>query len=131
MKQIVRLNEKQLINLVERTVNEINQNTVKRQNLNEGSTWEGIKGYFRGKGYYYTKYLSQVQDLIEKLQKKIINDKKIESDLYEILEDVTESSMEDYKKKIILDLMTEISNTIKGANENLEYHIRKIKNLKL
>jgi len=107
------------------------ENTLKlRQGLNEGSTWEGIKGYFRGKGYYYTKYLTQVQDVIEKLQKKIINDKKIQSNLDEISQDVNESSMEDFKKTIILDLMNRISDTIQATNHELEDQIKEIKNLK-
>jgi hypothetical protein len=95
-----------------------------------GGTWEGIKGFFRGKGYYYTKYLTQIQNVVEKLQRKLGDDKKIKADLDEILEDVTESSMEEAKKDKLLDLMVEISEGIESASQLLEMQIQKIKDLK-
>jgi len=98
--------------------------------MEEGGTWEGIKGFFRGKGYYYTKYLTQIQNVLEKLQKKLGDDKKIKEDLDDILEDVTESSMEETKKDELLDLMVEISEGIDHANQLLEMQIQKIKDLK-
>lgn len=95
-----------------------------------GGTWEGIKGYFRGKGYYYTKYLTQIQYVLEKLQKKIGSDKKIKADLDEILEDITESSMEESKKDELLDLMIRINEGIEEATQLLEMQIQQIKDLK-
>lgn len=95
-----------------------------------GGTWEGIKGYFRGKGYYYTKYLTQIQYVLEKLQKKIGSDKKIKADLDEILEDITESSMEESKKDELLDLMLKINQGIEEATQLLEMQIQQIKDLK-
>lgn len=95
-----------------------------------GGTWEGIKGFFRGKGYYYTKYLTQIQNLLEKLKKKIIDDKKIKSDLDEILEDVSESSMSEAKKEQILNILVDIAKSIEIANKSLEAKIEKIKSLK-
>jgi uncharacterized protein YaaW (UPF0174 family) len=95
-----------------------------------GGTWEGIKGFFRGKGYYYTKYLTQIQNVLEKLQKKLGDDKKIKADLDEILEDVTESSMEESKKDELLDLMVQITEGINKASQLLEMQIQQIKDLK-
>lgn len=95
-----------------------------------GGTWEGIKGFFRGKGYYYTKYLTQIQNVLEKLQKKLGDDKKIKADLDEILEDVTESSMEESKKDQLLDLMVQITEGIDKASQLLEMQIQQIKDLK-
>ena len=95
-----------------------------------GGTWEGIKGFFRGKGYYYTKYLTQIQNVLEKLQKKLGDDKKIKADLDEILEDVTESSMEESKKDQLLDLMLQITEGIDKASQLLEMQIQQIKDLK-
>lgn len=95
-----------------------------------GGTWEGIKGFFRGKGYYYTKYLTQIQNVLQKLQKKLGSDKMIQAHLDEILEDVTESSMEEHKKDELLQLMVQISEGIKKANELLEMQIQQIKDLK-
>lgn len=95
-----------------------------------GGTWEGIKGFFRGKGYYYTKYLTQIQYVLEKLQKKIGSDKKIKADLDEILEDITESSMEESKKDELLDLMLRINQGIEEATQLLEMQIQQIKDLK-
>ena len=95
-----------------------------------GGTWEGIKGFFRGKGYYYTKYLTQIQNVLEKLQRKLGDDKKIKADLDEILEDVTESSMEESKKDQLLDLMLQITEGIDKASQLLEMQIQQIKDLK-
>lgn len=98
--------------------------------IEEGSTWEGIKGWFGGRGYYYTKYLTQVQEILEKLNKKVNFDKKIKNDLDEILDKVAESSMEEPKKDRILKLLIEISEGIKTANEMLEKKIHEIERLK-
>ena len=95
-----------------------------------GGTWEGIKGFFRGKGYYYTKYLTQIQYILEKLQKKIGSDKKIKANLDEILDDITESSMEDSKKHELLGLVFRINKGIEEATQLLETQIQEIKDLK-
>ena len=71
-----------------------------------------------------------IQNVLEKLQKKLGDDKKIKADLDEILEDVTESSMEEAKKDKLLDLMVEISEGIDQASQLLEMQIQKIKDLK-
>jgi hypothetical protein len=39
------------------------------EEVNEGATWEGIKGFFRGKGYYYTKYLTELEYILEEMEK--------------------------------------------------------------
>mgnify|MGYP003346392199 CR=1 FL=1 len=49
---------------------------------------------------------------------------------WEILEDVTESSMEEAKKDKILDLMIEISEGLETANDILEEQLEKIQRMK-
>lgn len=95
-----------------------------------GGTWEGIKGFFRGKGYYYTKYLSQIQDVLERLQTKVVEDKKIQLELSKILDKVAASSMEDDKKNEVLNILVEIDNDLVSATKLLEDRMLQIENLK-
>jgi len=47
------------------------------EEVNEGATWEGVKGFFRGKGYYYTKYLTELEYILEEMEKEIVSNAKI------------------------------------------------------
>jgi len=35
------------------------------EEVNEGATWEGIKGWAQGRGYYYTKYLTELEYILQ------------------------------------------------------------------
>jgi uncharacterized protein YaaW (UPF0174 family) len=105
-------------------------NFLNESEVEEGSTWEGIKGFFRGKGYYYTKYLSQIQDVLERLQTKVVEDKKIQLELSKILDKVAASSMEDDKKNEVLNILVEIDNDLVSATKLLEDRMLQIENLK-
>jgi len=103
---------------------------VSEQEVGEGATWEGVKGWFKGKGYYYTKYLSELKYILEKINDKILDDKKLKLRLDELLEDITESSMEEDKKDRLLDLMIKLSTTMEVANKTIQNQIEEINKLK-
>jgi hypothetical protein len=130
MKKIFNQTEEEKRTILEMHKIAISNNQLNESEVEEGSTWEGIKGLFRGKGYYYTKYLSEIQGVLRSLKIKIAQDKKLESQLSRILEKVTTSSMEDTKRDELINLLTQIDNEIVSATQRLEDRIQDIENLK-
>ena len=130
MKKIFNQTEEEKRTILEMHKIAISNNQLNESEVEEGSTWEGIKGLFRGKGYYYTKYLSEIQGVLRSLKIKIAQDKKLESQLSGILEKVTTSSMEDTKRDELINLLTQIDNEIVSATQRLEDRIQDIENLK-
>jgi succinate dehydrogenase flavin-adding protein (antitoxin of CptAB toxin-antitoxin module) len=130
MKKIFNQTEEEKRTILEMHKTAIFNNFLNESEVEEGSTWEGIKGLFRGKGYYYTKYLSEIQGVLRSLKIKIAQDKKLESQLSGILEKVTTSSMEDTKRDELINLLTQIDNEIVSATQRLEDRIQDIENLK-
>jgi hypothetical protein len=130
MKKIFNQTEEEKRTILEMHKTAISNNFLNESEVEEGSTWEGIKGFFRGKGYYYTKYLSQIQDVLERLKIKVVEDKKIQLELSKILDRVAASSMEDDKKNEVLDILVEIDNDLVSAIKLLEDRMLQIENLK-
>jgi len=130
MKKIFNQTEEEKRTILEMHKIAISNNQLNESEVEEGSTWEGIKGLFRGKGYYYTKYLSEIQGVLRSLKIKIAQDKKLESQLSRILKKVTTSSMEDTKRDELINLLTQIDNEIVSATQRLEDRIQDIENLK-
>jgi len=130
MKKIFNQTEEEKRTILEMHKTAISNNFLNESEVEEGSTWEGIKGFFRGKGYYYTKYLSQIQDVLERLKIKVVEDKKIQLELSKILDRVAASSMEDDKKNKVLDILVEIDNDLVSATKLLEDRMLQIENLK-
>jgi hypothetical protein len=130
MKKIFNQTEEEKKTILEMHKIAISNNQLNESEVGEGSTWEGIKGLFRGKGYYYTKYLSEIQGVLRSLKIKVAQDKRIESQLNRILEKVTTSSMEDTKRNELINLLTDIDNQLVSATQRLEDKIQDIENLK-
>lgn len=130
MKKIFNQTEEEKRTILEMHKIAISNNFLKESEVEEGSTWEGVKGFFRGKGYYYTKYLSQIQGVLERLKIKVVEDKKIQLELSKILDRVAASSMEDDKKDKVLDILVEIDNDLVSTTKLLEDRMLQIENLK-
>lgn len=130
MKKIFNQTEEEKKTILEMHKIAISNNFLKESEVEEGSTWEGVKGFFRGKGYYYTKYLSQIQGVLERLKIKVVEDKKIQLELSKILDRVAASSMEDDKKDKVLDILVEIDNDLVSTTKLLEDRMLQIENLK-
>ena len=96
---------------------------ISEQEVKEGSTWEGIKGYFKGKGYKYSKYLSEIQSLLQKLRTKVTTDDRLRSEMDELIDKITGSSMEDTKKDELLNHLQRISDIVENANQELRDHL--------
>jgi len=105
-------------------------NRVINEDLQE-STWEGVKGWFRGKGYYYSKYLAELEDTLESLREKIQNDRRINEKLESVKTKVESSDMEEFRKKdlnnTIIRIQRILTHTDSVINREL-YNIYRMKN---
>ena len=116
-------------NITESDINRI-VNRVINEDLQE-STWEGVKGWFRGKGYYYSKYLAELEDTLESLIEKIQNDRRINEKLESVKTKVESSDMEEFRKKdlnnTIIRIQRILTHTDSVINREL-YNIYRMKN---
>ena len=107
---------------INRIVNKVKNSNNKITNEGLGDTWTGIKGFFKGKGYYYTKNLSKLNKIAEELEytEKFLD--KIKKKCEDIVDESVNSGMKDQKSDHILDLANRIIDTI-------EYHNSEIKDI--
>jgi seryl-tRNA synthetase len=96
---------------------------ISEQEVEEGSTWEGVKGFFKGKGYKYSKYLAEIETLISKLRRKVTTDDQLRSEMDELINEITGSNVEDTKKDELLNHLQRISDIVENANEELRDHL--------
>lgn len=113
-----------------RMLNERDLNKIVKKVLQEGSTWEGVKGWFKGKGYNFSKYLSQINDTLYKIKRRVIEDEKLKEEIDEITKNVEASSAETWQKDELKSLMKELSDTISKTNIKLEKISIRIKKIK-
>jgi len=107
-------------NLTEQDINRIIKKVVK-ENYSEtneglGDTWTGVKGFFKGKGYHYTKNLSKLNRVVEELTytEKYLD--KIKKKCEDIVDESVNSGMRDQKSDHILDLANRIIDIIEYHN---------------
>ena len=68
-----------------RKINENDINQIVKKVVNEGSTWAGIKGFFSGKGYNYSKYKYEINEIVTGIRKKLISDNDLREKLIKLL----------------------------------------------
>jgi hypothetical protein len=118
MKKVIRLTES-------------DSNRIVKKVLSEGSTWEGVKGYFRGKGYNYSKYLSEISEILShKIYKKNNEDTIFAKELVNINENLDKSSADRWQKDQLKELMSEVLQTMSVTRVRLERLSDKVKHLK-
>jgi hypothetical protein len=100
------------------------------EEVNEGATWEGIKGFFRGKGYYYTKYLTELEYILEEMEKEIVSNTKIEKKLQKLKDKVESSSIEKEKKDNIKIMFSRTQQVIQYADRLIQNELYNLKRLK-
>lgn len=113
-----------------RKINQKDIDNIVNNIINEGSNWEGIKGWFRGKGYNYSKYLSEINELLFNIKRKMIQDNNLKKQMDEILTNLEKSSAEGWQKDELKELLTDISETINKTNIKLEKIATKIKKIR-
>jgi hypothetical protein len=113
-----------------RKINQKDIEKIVKKVINEGSSWEGVKGWFRGKGYNYSKYLSEINDLLYGIKKKTIQDENLKQKIDEITSNVSKSSADDWQKDDLVNLMKELSDTITKTNSKLEKLTNRIKRMR-
>lgn len=99
MRNIVKASDKDLDRIVRKVITE--------SEVDEGmfdtirNTYQGLKGAWRGEGYDYFKYLSQLGGLAKRLRKLDEPNREIMIELKEILTKISSSKMEPTKKRKI------------------------------
>ena len=127
------------INMINRKLNENDINILVKKVINESSTFAGIKGFFSGYGYNYSKYKYEINEVVIGIRKKLITedqDKQIRSFIRRISiadniisrlnpEDVcriwsnTENDALYYADEVILGIVWDINQTLGIENS---YH---------
>ena len=64
-----------------RKFNENDINRLVKKIINEGSTFAGIKGFFSGDGYNYSKYKYEINEVVISIRKKLITDNELKKKL--------------------------------------------------
>lgn len=82
-------------------------------------TWSGVKGFFRGEGYNYYKYLSQLKNLSRDL-------KKLDKPNYGIMEKLKNINTEIQKSKMKPDQKQNIKTIIDNATYHFEEYSKYI-----
>ena len=101
------------------------------EEVNEGATWEGIKGWAQGRGYYYTKYLTELEYILQDMEQKIVYDRKLHNKISKLEDKVNSSSMEDEKKDYVntmLDRTQQIIEYCDSLIQNELYNLKRLKN---
>ena len=107
---------------INRIVDKVKKSNSKVTNEGLGDTWTGVKGFFRGKGYYYTKNLSKLNKIAEELMFTERYLDKIKKKCEDIVDESVKSGMRDQKSDHILDIANRIIDTI-------EYHNSEVKDI--
>ena len=102
----------------------IREETSKKQEMDETifdpvrDVWSGVKGVFRGEGYSYYKYLSQLKNLSKDLKKLDKPNHNIMSKLNQINNEIQKSKMRPEQKQ---NIKTIIDNAIHHFNQYSNY----------
>jgi hypothetical protein len=109
-----------------RKFNENDINRLVKKIINEGSTFAGIKGFFSGDGYNYSKYKYEINEVVIDIRKKLITDNELKKKLLEIYDNLDESSANNNQKGQLMDLISKVYYTIKDANDEINILIKKL-----
>ena len=116
-------------NDINRIVKKVIRESYSETNEGLGDTWTGVKGFFKGKGYYYTKNLSKLNNITEELAytEKFLN--KIKKKCEDIVDESVNSGMIDTKSDHILDLANRIIDIIEYHNLEVSDISKEIKQI--
>jgi hypothetical protein len=109
-----------------RKINENDINQIVKKVVNEGSTWAGIKGFFSGKGYNYSKYKYEINEIVIGIKKKLINDNDLREKLIKIYNKLDNSSANDRQKDELKDIIAELYNITFEANDKINDLMEKL-----
>lgn len=113
-----------------RKITEKDLNKIVKKVLEEGSTWEGVKGWLKGRGYNYSKYLFEIDETLADIRTKIVNDNSFMLKLTEIEKNLNNSSADEWQKEELSELMIDIVDTMDKTNKKLEKLATKIKRMR-
>ena len=114
------------INMINRKLNENDINILVKKVINESSTFAGIKGFFSGYGYNYSKYKYEINEVVIGIRKKLITDNELKKKLLKIYDNLDESSANDNQKDKLMDLISQLYQTIQNTNDEINDLIKKL-----
>jgi hypothetical protein len=109
-----------------RKFNENDINILVKKIINEGSIFAGIKGFFSGDGYNYSKYKYEINEVVIGIRKKLITDNELKKKLLEIYDNLDESSANDNQKDELMNLISKLYSTIQNTNDEINDLIKKL-----
>ena len=112
--------------MINRKLNENDINILVKKVINESSTFAGIKGFFSGYGYNYSKYKYEINEVVISIRKKLITDNELKKKLLEIYDNLDESSANNNQKGQLMDLISKVYYTIKDANDEINNLIKRL-----
>ena len=112
--------------MINRKLNENDINILVKKVINESSTFAGIKGFFSGYGYNYSKYKYEINEVVIGIRKKLITDNELKKKLLKIYDNLDESSANDNQKDKLMDLISQLYQTIQNTNDEINDLIKKL-----
>jgi hypothetical protein len=111
-------------NLTEKDLNRIVKKVVSenKKETSEGlkDTWTGVKGFFRGHGYNYSKNLSKLYNILEDISYSDSYLEKIKLKCEQIVDDAANAKMPDEKSEHILNIANNIISTIESYDDKMD-----------
>jgi len=129
MSKIVKLNEQDLIRIVNKVINENEINEGPLDSLK--NVYRGVKGIKRGYGYDFFKNVSKLEQLIMKLKKLDVPNEQVMKELNNLKNNVNSLNIPSQRKQTLINL---IDNSIYHFNQYSNMNDRilaKIKTLNL
>ncbi len=114
---------------ITRIVNKVISENKRKTNEGLKDTWSGVKGFFRGQGYNYTKNLSKLSGILNDISYSDDYLNKIKSKCEKIVDDSMRAKIPDEKSGHILQIVNDIITTINSYDEKMDIisdDIRKI-----
>lgn len=100
MAKIIKLTESDLRRIVERTIDESEQNEGPIDYAK--NVYSGLKGVWRGEGYDYFKYLNSLHTQVKNLQRLDKPNQKVISELSNLKSKISSAKMNQQKKQRII-----------------------------
>lgn len=112
MKKTIRLTESELVDLIQKSINEGETNEGIFSNIKDA--YRGVKGVKRGYGYDYFKNMSKIENLVKNLKKSDQYNEKVMDQLTDLKNKINASGMTQARKVALVQL---INNSVMHFNK--------------
>jgi hypothetical protein len=122
MKKIIKLNETDLQNIVNKVLQEQEKNEGILDNVKD--TYQGFKGVWRGEGFDYYKYVSSLGNLTKKL-------KKLDEPNHKIIKELIDLKVKIKSSKMPLDKKNKLEYAIDTAQQYFTQYSKAIDSIEM